>query len=393
VDRSKNEKTVDAHTMHTEPLKSTARSSQPKGTDMRGIQKITNKDCTKSYRAQVRLNDGLPPQSKSFPTLVEARTWKAQEEAKRRQGMYFPSMTSKQNKLDALIDRYIVKVLPSKPKNARNTQHLLLWWKTKLGNLSLNKLSSDVISKTRDILLDNPKKDGKSLSPRTVNRYLASLSTALTYGVEECGWLHVNPCLNVSKFNEGPSRNRLLTPEEMDRFLDACRKSKSKALYPMIFLAMRSGMRLGELQKLDWRDVNLNQNVLFLRDTKNGTPRSVPLSDDAKAIIETIAPIQDRKGLVFKSKHVGGKLSIYKAFYNALSVAGISDLHIHDFRHFFCTTAAQSGASILQIKAITGHKTLQQLSGYTHIEGAHLKHIVDSVDKALSSEASCTTKN
>jgi hypothetical protein len=122
VDRSKSEKTDDAHTMHTDSLKSTARSSQPKGTDMRGIQKIKNKDGTHSYRAQIRLNDGLPPQSKSWPTLPEARAWKAQEETKRRQGLYFPSMTSKQNKLEALIDRYIATVLPSKPKNARNTQ-------------------------------------------------------------------------------------------------------------------------------------------------------------------------------------------------------------------------------------------------------------------------------
>lgn len=393
MDRSNNEQTVDAHTMHTDSLKSTVCSNKLKGADMRGIQKIKNKDGTYSYRAQVRLNDGIPQQSKSFPTLVEARTWKAQEETKRRQGMYFPSMTSKQTKLDELIDRYIAKVLPSKPKNARNTQQHLLWWKTKLGSLPLNKLSSDLISRTRDLLLDKQKKDGKSLSLKTTNRYLASLSAALTYGVEECGWLHTNPCLNVSKFNEGPSRNRLLTAEEIDRLLNACKKSKSKALYPIIFLAMRSGMRLGELQKLDWQDVNLNQSAVFLRDTKNGSPRSVPLSDEARAVIEAVAPIQERKGLVFKSNRSGGKLSIYKAFYNALVVAGISDLHIHDCRHLFCTAAAQSGASILQIKAITGHQTLQQLSRYTHIEGVHLKHIVDGVDKALSSEESCAMKN
>jgi integrase len=238
----------------------------------------------------------------------------------------------------------------------------------------------------RDLLLDKPKKDGNTISQKTVNRYLASLSVALTYGVEECGWLHTNPCLNVSKFNEGPSRNRLLTPEEVDRLLNACKKSTSKALYPMIFLAMRSGMRLGELQKLDWQDVSLKQSAVFLRDTKNGTPRSVPLSDEARAIIEAVAPIEERKGLVFKSSRYGGKLSIHKAFYKALAAANISDLHIHDFRHLFCTAAAQSGASILQIKAITGHKTLQQLSRYTHIEGVHLKHIVDDVDKALSKE-------
>lgn len=70
----------------------------------------------------MRLNDGIPQQSKSFPSPVEARNWKAQEETKRRQDMYFPSMTSKQTKVDELIDRYIAKVLSSKPKNARYTQ-------------------------------------------------------------------------------------------------------------------------------------------------------------------------------------------------------------------------------------------------------------------------------
>jgi integrase len=385
VDPSKDKKKIDARTMHTDSLISTVRSSKHKGADMRGIQKIKNKDGSYSYRAQVRLNDGLSQQSKSFPTLVEARTWKAQEETKRRQGLYFPSMTSKENKLGALIDRYIEKILPSKPKNSRNTQQHLLWWKIKLGSLPLNRLSSDVIAKTRDLLVDKPKKDGKSLSPKTANRYLASLSATLSYGVEECGWLHTNPCLLISKFNEGPSRNRLLTTEEIDRLLDACKKSKCKALYPIIFLAMRSGMRLGELQKLTWPDVSLNQSIVFLRDTKNGLPRSVPLSKEAKVVIEAVAPSQERKGLVFKGKRSGGKVSIHKAFYKAIALAAISNLHIHDLRHLFCTTAALSGASILQIKSITGHQTLQQLSRYTHIEGAQLRHIVDNVDKAFNS--------
>ena len=88
----------DAHSLHTHSLKSTARSGKPKGIDMRGIQKIKNKDGSHSYRAQVRLKDGLSQQSKNFPTLVEARAWKAQEEVKRRQGMYFPTMTSKHNR-------------------------------------------------------------------------------------------------------------------------------------------------------------------------------------------------------------------------------------------------------------------------------------------------------
>jgi hypothetical protein len=48
-------------------------------------------------------------------------------------------MTSKQHKLGDLLDRYIEKILPSKPKDSRNVQRHLLWWKTQLGTLPLNR--------------------------------------------------------------------------------------------------------------------------------------------------------------------------------------------------------------------------------------------------------------
>lgn len=377
-------KNNDAHTLHNDSLKTTIRSSNPKGADMRGIQKIRNKDGTYSYRAQVRLTDGSPQQSKNFPTLIEARTWKAQEETKRRQGMYFPEMTSKQNKLGQLIDRYVEKVLPSKPKNASNTQHHLMWWKMKLGTLPLNRLSADVIANTRNLLLEEPNEKGKKRSLKTANRYLAALSVTLSYGVDECGWLSSNPALKVTKFNEGASRNRILNPKELEALLEACKLSKCKSLFPIISLAMRSGMRLGELLNLNWSDVGLNQSIVFLRETKSGSPRSVPLSNEAKTVLEELTPPHEREGLVFKGKRFKGKVSIQKPFYTALAAAGLKDVHIHDFRHLFCTTAAKSGASILQIKTITGHKTLQTLARYTHIEGAHLKHIVDGVDQSFA---------
>jgi integrase len=250
-----------------------------------------------------------------------------------------------------------------------------------------SRLTADVIAITRNRLLEVITPKRTKLSPKTANRYLASLSVSLTYGVEECGWLHLNPALRVAKFDEGLGRNRLPTAEEIDRLLAACKQSKCKVLYPIIFLAMRSGMRLGELLSMDWSDVSLSQNIVFLRETKTGVPRSVPLSNEAKAVIEEMTPPDKRHGLVFKGSRLGGKPSIRKPFYTALALAGIRDLHIHDFRHFFCTTAARSGASILQIKSITGHSTLQMLDRYTHIEGAQLKHIVDDVDKALTSSA------
>jgi integrase len=208
----------------------------------------------------------------------------------------------------------------------------------------------------------------------------------LSYGVEECGCLHDNPALKVVKFNEGSSRNRVLTPEEVQRLLDACRQSRCKALYPLIFLATRTGCRLGELESLEWSDVSFDQSIIFIRTTKNGQPRSVPLSEEAKAVLQEVFPESKRCGRVFKGRRLGGKVSVRKPFYTALSVAGITGLRIHDLRHLFCTTAARNGSSILQIQAITGHRTTQMLNRYAHLEGAQLKHIVDNVDKALNLE-------
>lgn len=88
-----------SETLATDSLATVAHGSNPRKADVRGILKRKNKNGGYSYRAQVRLNDGMPPQSKTFPTLPEARAWKTQEEAKRRQGMYLPSMTSKHKTL------------------------------------------------------------------------------------------------------------------------------------------------------------------------------------------------------------------------------------------------------------------------------------------------------
>ncbi len=83
---------------------------------------------------------------------------------------------------------------------------------------------------------------------------------------------------------------------------------------------MHSGMRLGELASLTWADVDLHQSIIFLRETKSGVPRSEPLSKEAKVIIEEIAPSNERTGIVFKERRLGGKASICNPFIDILSL-------------------------------------------------------------------------
>ncbi len=74
---------------------------------MATIQKRKNKNKTFSYRVMIRPKDGLPPTYKTFPAYQEAKDWAIEEEARRRQGIYFPEQARKKHALSELIDRYI----------------------------------------------------------------------------------------------------------------------------------------------------------------------------------------------------------------------------------------------------------------------------------------------
>ena len=165
---------------------------------MATIQKRKNKNGTASYRVMIRTQDGLPPIYKTFPTHQEAKEWAIQQEALRRQGLYFPEQIKKKHTLADLIDRYIELILSSKPKNARDTLRHLTWWKEKVGSTALNLVTPDLIAKYRKGLLEGITPNGTKRTPATTNRYLAALSVVFSFGVKECGWLSNNPVLRVT---------------------------------------------------------------------------------------------------------------------------------------------------------------------------------------------------
>ena len=94
---------------------------------MATIQKRKNKNGTLSYRVMIRPDDGLPAQYKTLPTYQEAKDWALQEEAKRRQGLYFPDQYKQKHSLSELIDHYIEIILPTKVKSAEDIIRHLNW--------------------------------------------------------------------------------------------------------------------------------------------------------------------------------------------------------------------------------------------------------------------------
>jgi integrase len=134
-------------------------------------------------------------------------------------------------------------------------------------------------------------------------------------------------------------------------------------------LGFTTGARLGEILNLEWRDIDFDNQIASLRETKNGRPRSIALSNEAtlalKSIYEEKIP---GKILVFASKTAFGKVDIKRSWQTALNRAEIQNFHFHDIRHCFATLAASHGASNLELATAMGHRTLAMLQRYTHLD-------------------------
>jgi integrase len=347
----------------------------------------------------VRLK-GAPPESATFLRKTDAQKWAQSTEAAIREGRYFPRTAAKRRTIAELLERYAHEVLPRKPRDARNQSRQLKWFKVRVGTRSLADLTPALVSELRETLKREPiaskrKHPDPASSPRyrgpaTTNRYLAVLSHACAVAEREWGWLADNPVRKVKKLKEPRGRVRFLSDEERTRLLEVCRGSKHRCLYIVVVLALSTGMRLGEILSLRWSQIDLSAGYAVLHHTKNGERRKVPLAGVALEALKRLGEAgRSSSALLFPSKTNSDKpLELAAAWRRAMEKAEIQDFRFHDLRHSAASYLAMSGATVPELAAVLGHKTLQMVQRYAHLSAAHSRDVVERMNQRIFSEAS-----
>ena len=134
-------------------------------------------------------------------------------------------------------------------------------------------------------------------------------------------------------------------------------------------MSLTTGARQSEILNLEWRHIDFNNQLAYLKETKNGRPRSISLADSVIAELSQLYQKRNTtKPMVFASKTTFGKVDLKKAWQEALKHAQIENCRQHDMRHTFCTLAARQGASNLELATAMGHRTLNMLQRYTHLD-------------------------
>lgn len=359
---------------------------------MANIEIRRSEDGTPSYRVKVRLKGQLPVTG-TFARITDAKRWAQATEAAIREGRFFKTSEAKRHTLANLVDRYIREVLPDKPKSASNTELQLLWWKSKLGHLTLADLTPAAITEAKNTLLATQTRRNRPMSPATVVRYMAALSHPLNVAMRDWGWLEDSPMRRVSKPKEPRGRERFLSDDERSLLLAACRTSNSRWLYTVVVLAISTGMRSGEILGLRWPQVDLARGQIVLTTTKNGSSRTVPLSGLALTLMLDAARLRRiDSDLVFfgnapKTPEEPVKsVDLKKPWTTAVNKAGLRDFRFHDLRHSAASYLAMNGASTIEIAAVLGHKTLAMVKRYSHLANSHTAKVVAAMNEKVFGE-------
>ena len=310
----------------------------------------------RSNKWQARVSrKGQPSLTKTFQTKEDAEKWSRSIEVEWDKGTYQNTHQAQKTTFGELIERYIREVTPLMRGAKADTIRLKAILKKPIAKVNVLLLNSSRIAKYRDERL-------QEVSAGTVIRELAYFSSIINHARREWGINIANPVLLVRKPPSPQGRNRILSYAEEVELLKACEPKANRNIYtrPFIILALETAMRRGELLSLRWDNIDYSKRTAYLQLTKNGDSRTVPLSIRAIQTLQALPIGIDGRVLPINFA------ALENNFKRAKERVNLKDLRIHDLRHTAITRLAEKLPNLIELSAVSGHRSLTMLKRYYH---------------------------
>ena len=319
---------------------------------------ITNRGNLQ-WRALIR-RKGYPVQSKTFETKAYAQKWARQIESEMDRGIFVPRGEAESTSLHEALERFKLEYIPRLSHQRREINRVKFLQKRPLSNKFLASI------RPKDIADFIREREQEGVNANTIRLYLSLLSrvfevASIDWGMESLQ----NPTKKVHKPKLPQGRTRRLENDEEERLIN----NSSKPFQYVIRFALETAMRREEISTLTWQNVDFKKRTVYLPKTKNGEQRSVPLSPKA---LEILGELKNQKTITLNVFSMSSD-AITTAMQSARKKAGIEDFKFHDLRHEAISRLFENtDLDVMEIKAISGHKTFAMLARYTHLRTARL---------------------
>lgn len=216
----------------------------------------------------------------------------------------------------------------------------------------------------------------KKKAPQTAKLTLALLCRIVNYGVKR------QLCKPLSFHLELPKVNNLktedLNPEQLGALLEAIDQDPNMQAANFMKMALFTGMRRGELFRLQWQDLDFDRGFIHLRTPKGGQDQKIPLNQAARDLLE--AHPRTDSPYVFPGRGGRQRTDINKQVTRIKEAAGLpKDFRaLHGLRHVYASMLASTGQVDLYIlQKLLTHKSAAMTQRYAHLRDGALRRASD----------------
>lgn len=321
----------------------------------------------KKYQAQVRIK-GHSPQSKSFLTKAAALAWTRRIESSMDNGSWIDTRGSRSVFIEDIVDDLVYSYERFGLEVAGPKLGQLNQIKEYFHGVSIHDLTFDEVLDFAAFRLE-------TIAASTLQAQMYYLKQAVTNSRIKTELPVVDMAIDELKKKKlimgSKRRDRRLEPGEYEALMD---QAAGHWISAAIDLAVESAMRQGEIHALKWSDINESKGVIRLmrKDKHAKTGQSAQQIPLLKGVREALLRSQNVFGQGPNLIPVERAASISDKFARLTTKLGIDDLRFHDLRHEAISRLFEKGMRVEQVRVVSGHRTLDQLSRYVNLRPADL---------------------
>lgn len=319
-------------------------------------------------------SEGWTPESaqqKRYELLEEDRT-----------GKYKPKQQRRDERLtfgEFMETKYLpwVDVNRRQPQDDRSRYRI--WIAPRFANKTFQEIGVLDIEQLKKEMMENGKSDA------TIKHVLAIVRQAFNKAITWDCWSGANPCVKVKFPKPNNARLRFLSREEANNLMTILQEH-----YPQIAriatLSLYCGLRLGEILGLKWGDVDLENQLIHIMDSKNHESRTVHITEPVGKVFSELE-IGARDDTVFKTRNGSPQKWLSKTFGKVVDKLGFNKdvtdrrqrVSFHSLRHTYASWAVMDGVALFIVGKTLGHKSIVMTERYSHLAQDSFRTAFESV--------------
>lgn len=344
------------------------------------------------FKEKVYLNDGTT-KTKTFFRKTDALKWKQDVESNKRKDPNFNLKSRQKFNLFQLHKEWMSSKIYFKRDERTIYQYerfFISHLEKHFGSKNIETFHSSDFDKLMKQLVE------RGMKPKSVNNVLAFIKQIFKYAEDE-NLIKSNPLKKVKKISEPQRDFQYLLEDEIKVLL---RSNRFEPIYPVLLIALNTGLRIGEIFGLCWDCINIERRQMVIKrtlsrkglkeSTKTKLIRVLPMNDAVLNLFRELLRNQksskfvfaDGSGNALKPDHFSSR-----EFKRALDRADIKRIRFHDLRHTYASNYMMKGGNLYDLQKLLGHTKSETTNVYAHLAPEHLQEAAKVINFEVNDDS------